>query len=120
VVGCGVGESLTLFFLSPCSLVQWSTNMEQFLVFICFGFCLICSFCFVLVPCLFHHLKNLRQKVMCKIYIVQCNITNFNLPLFNPACESCPGCHHYYGCCVLCELHTETGKRVEHQCCNAR
>jgi len=109
-----VSHWLCSFYL-PYLLVQWRTNMEQFLVFVCFGFCLICSFCFVIVRCLFHHLKNLTQKVMCKIYIAECSITIFILPLFNTAYESCPGCHIYHCYCFLCEVCTEAGKRVEHQ-----
>jgi threonine/homoserine/homoserine lactone efflux protein len=92
VVGSGISESLTLFFLSamPPSTVK---NKYGTVLSFCFfgGFCLICSLCFVIVPCLFHHLKNLRQKVMCKIYIAECSITTFILPVFNTACESCPG-----------------------------
>jgi len=99
---------LCSFYLS-CLLVQWSTDVEQFLVFVCFGFCLICSFCFVLVPCLFRHLKNLRWKVMCKIYIAECNITICNLAVFNTACESCP----WLPCLLwlLCSLWSMYGDR---------
>lgn len=117
MVGSGISESLTLFFLSvmPPGTVK---NKYGTVLSFCLFWVLICSFCFVIVPCLFHHLKNLRQKVMCKIYIVECSITIFILPVFNTACESCPGCHVYHGCCFLCEVCTEVGKRVERQCCN--
>lgn len=59
-------------------------------------------------------LKNYNCLInMSSLMYVQNRVTVYDTAC-QTLCKSCPGCHGYHCCCVLCEVVAEVEERVEY------